>query len=266
MTSRAVYSALINQWIAVIEAKDHSHAISPTAQAILDHLSLPEQDIDELAMLVKADILLCGRIMSIVNSSFFGFPRAISKVDEAIVLIGAGKLKSLVYTHVLMPADARSDSLIFSILKHSLSVAVTMRQLCKLHKKDAEIGFMIGLFHDLPLLMSPPEENIQLDLQSLYDQVVGELNQKVLEQWQLPEVIIEAIKDLYRETACSEYGNLLRISHCIGAIVGSVHDCDMGVMNIERDFEELGLSVREYVKLLPSIDDDRQSMFSLLES
>jgi HD-like signal output (HDOD) protein len=263
MSGDVSHSRVVKLWLEGVHDKDPT--LSATTQAILDHLNIPNGDLDELSELVKADILLCGRIMSIVNSSFFGFPRTIAKVDEAIILLGGGKLKSIVLAHALIPSSQLKEGNTLEVIKHCFTLAVAMKVLSPLVGLDGEIAFMVGLFHDLPMLLNPPSQSEITSVKASYPAISQTLNATLLAQWQLPDVIITAVNDLYLPVSVSDYGSLLRIAHGINAMIGITHDSDLDLFDLEDDFNRLNIPVQSYVNLAAKIESDSLNMFSLLE-
>lgn len=63
----------------------------------------PTATSDEVAKLIADDLVLTASVLRFVNSAFFGLPRSIDDVREAIVLLGFERLRELVLLVELFP-------------------------------------------------------------------------------------------------------------------------------------------------------------------
>lgn len=79
--------------------------ISPEVyHRVTDVIDRPNSSSDEVARLIADDLVLTSSVLRFVNSAFFGLPRAVANVREAIVLLGFERLRELVLLAELFPA------------------------------------------------------------------------------------------------------------------------------------------------------------------
>jgi putative nucleotidyltransferase with HDIG domain len=159
-------------------------------------------------ILIK-DQALVARLLKVANSSFFGCPRPIETVHEAIVLMGMDNMKNIVYA-------VSSSGLLRKNMKcynypdkgywlHSTAVAIAAGAIVdQVGCKDlgGEEGFVAGLLHDIGKLIlddfMDPEPGLRaIDLTeeretSGFDHV--ELGVKILERWKISEGVTEALR------------------------------------------------------------------------
>ena len=57
----------------------------------------------ELAAVIKCDQALCTKMLSIINSAYYGFGRQITSINMAISLLGLQKTKNIVVTVAMSP-------------------------------------------------------------------------------------------------------------------------------------------------------------------
>ena len=130
----------------------------------------------ELAEVICADAGLTAKILSLANSASFTPANTITRLSQALAMIGMKNLMPLVFglslagifNRLAMAADQRD-----SLFRASLLKAVTAREIAlKLDKEVAEEAFLCGLLQDvaLPLLHEAdraawPETIRLLDLQ-----------------------------------------------------------------------------------------------------
>lgn len=73
-------------------------------QALVTELSKDDANIQSVAILVAADPALTAKLMQLVNSAFFGMPRRINGVKDAIILLGLKTLRSIVIASQMFDA------------------------------------------------------------------------------------------------------------------------------------------------------------------
>ena len=130
----------------------------PTLPDVVQKLMLKLYDSDTtskiLAKSMSSDTALVSKILKLVNSAYYGFPRKISTVSQAIVFLGFNSLKNIVLTASVFNAfDGNGKTGSYDRKKfweHSLACAVMSKILCKYTRAGLpEEAFFAGLVHDL---------------------------------------------------------------------------------------------------------------------
>lgn len=131
----------------------------PAISPIFNKLTAMARDMNtepiELVRLIMIDPVLSGKVMRLVNSSYYGFKQEIQTLTEAVIIIGVNTIKNLaMYTAVLdqlfLNQKAPLDTKEFWY--HCLGTAVGCKMLAKdqwVNDRDLEIYFLAGLLHDL---------------------------------------------------------------------------------------------------------------------
>ena len=117
----------------------------------------PDAPASELAKILETDAGLTVELLRFVNSSAFGLKRAAKTVQQAIALLGMGKVKNFVVTAGTQAAvKARGSKLINQkcFWNSSLQKALFAREVAGLLKTDEDIAFAGSLLQDflLPVL------------------------------------------------------------------------------------------------------------------
>jgi putative nucleotidyltransferase with HDIG domain len=138
----------------VIEQVHSLPALPRNAVEILRMLHNPEVSMSRLAEHVSIDQGLAANFLKMANSAFYGFPRQVSTVREATLLLGLKTVRCLV-----LAATSRSlmchpvvgyDLAAGALWQHSLAVAIGARLLAERSGYRAgEEAFMAGLLHDV---------------------------------------------------------------------------------------------------------------------
>ena len=95
---------------------------------ITTSLNDPAQGADELSRMVSMDQGLCSKILRIVNSAYYGFPKRISTITHAIMILGFNTVRNLVLgvsAFGMLPQKGLSAGLNRTkFWEHSIAVAV----------------------------------------------------------------------------------------------------------------------------------------------
>ena len=122
---------------------------------IMHSINDPTTSAHDLDRLISTDQMLSSQILRLVNSSYYGFPRRVSVVSHAIVILGFNAVRNLVtavgvgnaFKSFAPTALAREQ-----FWAHSVAVGVcakTIAQRRKVSQVQVEEVFMGGLLHDI---------------------------------------------------------------------------------------------------------------------
>ena len=108
----------------------------------------------QLGDVISYDPAITGRLLKLVNSSYYGFRQRINSVAHAIALIGFRGVENLILTLSVFPAlkggkdDFSEEARGFWL--HSVGVAAAMRALAEILRfASREDAFTFGLLHDI---------------------------------------------------------------------------------------------------------------------
>lgn len=79
-------------------------------QAVIEELSKDDPSTSKVAELVAADPAMSAKLMQLVNSAFFGMPRRITSVKEAVVLLGIRTLKGIIVAGRMFDLVSEGDA------------------------------------------------------------------------------------------------------------------------------------------------------------
>jgi len=164
----------------------------------------------DLDRVIRNDQALSARILKQANSSMYGRSRGVASLTDAVVLLGHGCLTDLVLGASLDEALGISDLPGFgeAAWDHSIDCAASARAVARMTGvADPDAAFVAGLMHDIGLLViaravptelgailaSNPREPLaaeRLVLGVNHPQV----GQRLLEQWNLPAYLSEAVR------------------------------------------------------------------------
>lgn len=178
-------------------------------------LQSPHSSIDRVEAIIARDPSVAAKILQLVNSSFFGLPRRIESLGEAINYVGLQIIKALVLT---VPVYSRFDGVRVrdyspaAIWEHCWRTGVLARCIAQEeHQSPAfcEEAFLAGLLHDLGKMVlianlsslcreaTALATRNQMPMHEAEKQIFGCTHSLVaaylLGLWGLPESIVEAV-------------------------------------------------------------------------
>lgn len=175
----------------------------------------PRTSAKEVAQLISTDQALTAKILKLANSAFYGFPREISTVDLAVVVLGFETVKSLGLSVSVLErfAAGRDDDHLFDRQKfwqHSIACGVAARMLAqKLRYRVPGEAFAAGILHDIGKLIlcqyfpdefsrvleTAQEEHIYIGVaeQRVLGVTHAEVGSWLVEKWNLPRQLVDSV-------------------------------------------------------------------------
>lgn len=265
--------SLMQEIVAAVESMPPFPQVVQRAMALLAE---PDYQVSGLVDVLKVDQAVTANILKLCNSAFFGLPRKVSSLKEAVVYLGANQLRQLLLSGAASkiydrPSEGYS---VFAdeLWRHALATAV-MAQVLRRHlhlKLDENMLFTAGLLHDVGKVVL---SNFVIDKYREIEQLVAEKQQSFQEaeklvlgfdhaeiggliarKWDFPEVIVEAIAFHHEPArAAREFrltAELVALANNLSVMVGygtSVdglacrgHDLLLKKLNIaEKDLENI---------------------------
>jgi putative nucleotidyltransferase with HDIG domain len=128
-------------------------------------LSSPSVDLKRVAGVIRSDPSMSAQIIRMCNSALFGLRRRVLSIEEAAVLMGAERLRTLVLTCSVMDFTGKQlpRSEVQTFWQHCFMTGMLSERVAKwLEYSEREQAYLGGLLHDigmLPLLVVAAEEH-----------------------------------------------------------------------------------------------------------
>jgi HD-like signal output (HDOD) protein len=213
--------------------------VLPTlAMEVVDMVENPRTSASQLGKVISTDQALTGKVLKIANSPFYGFPKKISTVDFAIIVLGFDALKEIVISISLISSlQKRSDAYFDSksFWDHAITTGVIARRLGRdsKYRVSGEV-FVGGLLHDMGISVlhrSFPNEfkrivditrETELSFCEAEESVLGvthaEIGGWLAERWNLPENLCEAVATHHHPERATKNIELVSLIHCADLI------------------------------------------------
>jgi len=207
-------------------------------QRVLTMLRDPRIQLTKVAEVVSLDQGFAGKVLRMANSAYFGLPRRVYNVTEALVLLGYANVRNVLISasasNILSTAVEAYRLDAGCLWEHSVGTAYAAQMLSrKIGMQVYSMAFSCGLLHDvgkvaidLALLDESKAEMRSLirsrgvlaaELASVgvtHSQVGGE----ICRRWNLPEEIIDAVSYHHNPRECSE-------NRVIAGVVATADKC-----------------------------------------
>lgn len=186
------------------------------AHRLVEAMRDPQTDAAGLARLIELDPTLSVALLRLVNSPFFGMARRIGSLHETVLVLGLRTVQRLVLsTAVVRPYRSAGSSI--ELWREQIRCAVLARALTP-DPIDADMAFTAGLLHDLGGLaieLTWPEQKGVADRDAESGKALvlaerdavgfdhAEMGAALLAHWQLPDVVIDAVRRHHDASAAS---------------------------------------------------------------
>ena len=183
------------------------------ARQALELARAPGVQIEDLGRVIETDGALAASVLRFANSAWFGFREPVSNIPHAIVLVGLGRLRSVLLTSAVqsmgerVPERASDHS--FAAWKHAIRTAAASRRLARtMGQPWYEEAFVGGLLHDcgrdvflmletdryLELYdtsrgITPPKTDVE---QRCFGFTHADVGSALLRGWKLPHELVNA--------------------------------------------------------------------------
>ncbi|MCX7992755.1 MAG: HDOD domain-containing protein [Fimbriimonadales bacterium] len=195
-------------------------ALQPLPRTVAHLVELVESDtatIEQMESLINKDPILCGKILHIANSAYYGMARQISSIRHALLLLGAHTIKGIALSVAVVAAlrtESRVDETEQQLWRHSLasaSYAQGIVQAARWGQRVAEDAYIAGLLHDIGMVFlfthfpnqyrsllkqmeCEPEQILEQELHTFGCEHT-DVGAMIADHWQLPERIVQAIAE-----------------------------------------------------------------------
>ena len=238
----------------------------------------------ELAAKIGKDIPLTLRVLKVVNSPFYGLPRQIGSLSEAVMVLGAGTVKSLVTAALFMnrlplKPNGKFDPRL--TWEHGLVCALCARCLAPKAGLDADIAFTAGLLHDIGQIVLythvpggfedvcarrhalgcgfVPAERAVFGLDH------AAIGARVIARWRLPAVIEHAVDKHHAPEGGDRLGDLLQVADALCRFIETEAQGAAEPVEASPAFVRLGLTRGECLEILAPIRGEFVAARALLD-
>ncbi len=207
-------------------------------------------NLTKVAELISQDQSIAAKVLKLVNSPVYGFPRRIVSIHNALILLGVNAVHGLLISTVIFEIVSKHMK---GLWQHSMACSTASKVLAKhLKVKEEDEYILSGLLHDfgkviisiqLPDAMRDINQLIQIeDITSFEAEklILGfghtRVNGWVAQSWNLPTGITAAMVHHHEPMKAENYKTLASVVHLADFFarlfeMGSAGDCNVSEIN-----------------------------------
>lgn len=188
-------------------------ALPAVVTRLLEVTSRDETTSSEIEELIGSDQAISTKLLRVVNSSYFGLPRQVSSIGQAVVILGFQQVRNLVLSvsalSVFTARTPRAREIQRTCWEHAFgaaSAAQEVARLKRLDQRDQETAFLGGLLHDVGKLFlfstftanyqvvlanaEKKKQNIAVVERPVFGYDHAEIGQRLALAWNFPEQLV----------------------------------------------------------------------------
>jgi len=267
-------------------------ALPHMVDEILDITSGKNSSAADLTAIIESDPVLTARILSIANSSYYGFVKKISTISHAVVVLGFQEIQNIALgMSVVQLFDRRGSEFTEKLWRHSFAVGVGTRMMAKYFNLNQDGKYFVGgLLHDVgkiflsqyltevfrEMISTMEKEENKKTYHVLEEEFFGishaEVGGKLMDSWMFPQEISDAVR-FHHEPSCtgadSLFASCIHIADVLCAVKGITPLREHYFLTVDRKILPAIYRIKEdfstddMVKLLVQLDYeiDKQSSF-----
>lgn len=177
------------------------------AGQIMECMNDPNSSIQDLANVIMRDQSMSAKILKLVNSAFYGFPKRIGTISHAISILGFETVRGLVLGVSILDTFRIKEFDLLDFWRHSIRTASCMAYLSeRLNYPRRDEAFTVGLMHDvgkLVFMLKAPEqyhqvlsgEGAQLERETnVFGVNHAQIGARVAQAWNFPDSYVQGIE------------------------------------------------------------------------
>ena len=194
------------------EIKTLPHIVTRLVQLV----NVEESTLQDFEEVIRLDPALVARLLTLVNSSYFGLTRKVDSISRAVALLGMKNLHNIAVTDAIQGMlRSSSGSTKFSpqrLWLHSAASGICCKMIAeRIFSINGDDDYLCGILHDIGLIveMVADQETFLLMIeqlepdgptiteleQSLFHTDHGAIGYILAREWRIPDTIAEAIRD-----------------------------------------------------------------------
>ncbi len=251
-------------------------SLSTVVMDLLASLNQDDLDIDVLSKKIMTDQALTAKTLKVANSTFYGMPRRVATVTEAIAVLGFHTIRNLVTTTAMVnaiPAHTHGGFDVLHFWRHSIATAACANAIAtELREHHAE-AYTVGLLHDIGRLVLATQFAVEYD-QAMVDREARDCSAMaaetaimgldhaavggaLAEHWKFPDAMQQAIGEHHQPAAACRLGLVIHLADAIAHALDLSGTEDDLVPPVDMlAFTELGLSDAALLRVFKTGETD----------
>lgn len=197
---------------ALISRINELPRIESVLQELLEMVNRETIDFGELSRKMSMDQVLSARVLRMANSAHFGGAKGVSTINDAIIRVGGGAIRTLVSSSILSTTFPRLETLnLKDYWSNTFEISMIASTVAKRVRLDPNETFTTGVLHNIGELMIHalvPEKALEIKHRVdcgekktvVQQEVLGtdsqELGAALAQNWKFPADMVDAIANV----------------------------------------------------------------------
>jgi HD-like signal output (HDOD) protein len=264
----------------LLDGAEKLSSVSVVHERLNEAIFSQRATVGQIASIIMQDAGLSARLLRIVNSAYFGFPREVDTISRAVMVVGTQQLHDLsIATSIvkLFKQIPERFASMESFWKHSVACGLTARVIAGLNREsNVERFFVAGILHDvgrlimydkIPEMMDKVFSSIVESPEPMYvaeNTIVGfdhaAVGAALIETWRLPGSLEEVVRYHHTPQNANRYRTETCVVHIADIIAHAMQYGGSGELYVPPLDEDALKLLRINPEFLPQIFDlvDRQ--------
>ena len=199
----------------LLEMAPEAIPLPATTLQIIKLINDPRSTAEDVGGVLETDQALTARVLRVANSAYYSVPRQVASARDGVVMLGHNTLRSLIFTASVAGVLGRKATGFAlgagELWRHSINVAGGARLVARVkHPELAEEGYVAGLLLDIGKIVL--DQYLQDDFGTANTLAIeegisfveaerrvfgadhAEIGSLLAEKWNLPPILVEAIR------------------------------------------------------------------------
>ena len=230
--------------------------VPEVVRTLIVQMNDPDADMEAIAKNVEKEQVIALKVLRVVNSAYFGLSRKLSSINEAVVMLGMGQLKTLIVASGMVASIPEIKNFdVKSFWSNSFRTAAYAKWLATKTDVDEDLVFTAGLVSGLGtvlIYLGAPRAANEIDQHikagntrySIEQKKLGFTSQEVCAElcrrWKFPEDLINTIAQSAKPQGFKEVSKPSCIVH-IARYISECKELSMVEADIMRTFPYFAL-------------------------
>lgn len=237
------------------EAVTRVRPIPQIALKVIQMINSQDTSMSEIGEEIRRDQVLAAKVLSLSNSAYFGLPRRIDTVNQALVYLGEKKTLLLilsVFTETFYQDSGKGYSLSKGgLYHHALGCALTAEKLANISGiMPPDLAYTGGLLHDVgrivldqyvardyPMIyrrLAKLDESMDKIEKDMFGHDHNEVGGRLAELWKLPDSLTEVIRFHHKPHKSKRYPKFTSLIFLADLLVSRFQgNLDLDLPNID---------------------------------
>lgn len=242
----------------------------------------------QIAQVVETDPSLTSRILKMVNSAYYGFPKNVASISQAISILGRDRIRQILLGAVLGGVFGNMKNKVFLMEDYwhqSVKTAILSRLICKQSdiSDETESLFTAGLLHEIgrlilaqkmPELSMEVQQAIETEGEDIYQaeqRIFGythcEVGAAFITHWGLPDILAEISRYYHTPEKAQQFieeVKIINLAKSLSFLISPIQQIEVEfVLEDVAGWKEIGLSEQELTEICIEADDQ---VYQVMES